>query len=410
MMNTAFVVHSVAANGGDELLLRALKKGLKKYLNTEVSAVTTPDSLSCRFINEKCFLNSYVTGEEVVESKKVKSLLNMCGIDGLDVFRGKLGKIFPKVRQVRKSINHSDYAVLMPGGYINGYYGVENILGIVKRIRDIGKPIHLFCHSVGPFSSEAEEYKAREIFERCKTIILREEISASYVKDILGNDDERVFCTNDIAFAYGRFLSSEITFRDNKKLDNSNSSKKALLNFREWPYETEKSKILKLGMKVCKTMLKKGYSVKFISTCQGVEGYTDDSKISSKIYKKLKRKHSDIEVTVDSTRYSPKKLIKEMCKYDVYIGMRLHGAISSILAGTPAFNIGYEHKSKGIYDKIGIPEYTIGVTPDIEKIIKSVNSFVGEKKSKRLTKSKKALEVGLEESLESFRILREMVG
>lgn len=38
--------------------------------------------------------------------------------------------------------------------------------------------------------------------------------------------------------------------------------------------------------------------------------------------------------------------------FDMYIGMRLHGAILSMIGGTVAVNIGYEDKTPGIYQSM----------------------------------------------------------
>ncbi len=57
----ALILHSVAANGGDELLLCTLKKSLEKYLNVNVLAVTSNSEISYPYIDtENKFINQTI--------------------------------------------------------------------------------------------------------------------------------------------------------------------------------------------------------------------------------------------------------------------------------------------------------------------------------------------------------------
>jgi len=47
-----------------------------------------------------------------------------------------------------------------------------------------------------------------------------------------------------------------------------------------------------------------------------------------------------------------------------------------MLGGTPAFNIGYEDKTKGIFDILGLSNYQIWYSERISDWIKSVDNFL----------------------------------
>jgi colanic acid/amylovoran biosynthesis protein len=402
-MKKAFLVHSVAANGGDELLLDTLTRGLRKIVNSKVSATTTNGKVSYEYIKSKCFLDDYICGYRTFENDILDRLSNKVGIKNKKYFKGGLGRIFPKVKKTRREIEKSDYVVLMPGGYINDYYGMEKILEIVKKIREMRKPIYVFGHSVGPFRSKKSKNNFRQLFKYCKKIILRERESYEYVKKLVENSANKVIVSTDIAFAYKKLMGHEETFRQNK------GDKKALINFREWPYECSSEKIVSVGCSVSKAVMKKGYKATFISTCQGVEGYRDDSKVSKKIAEKLRTNDFGSSIEVVKERYRPERMIEKMKNYDVYVGMRLHGAISAMIAGVPAYNIGYEHKSRGIYKYLGISEYTKSITKKEKKIVSSVNEFLNQKESQKMEKFKHAMERGVDEALSAFKILRKEV-
>ena len=87
-------------------------------------------------------------------------------------------------------------------------------------------------------------------------------------------------------------------------------------------------------------------------------------------------------------RYKPIELISKYHEFDAYIGMRLHGAILSMLGGTPAFNIGYEDKTKGIYEFLELSDYNIDYTAPIDNWIEKISDFL---------KNLKDIELSLEE-------------
>ena len=82
------------------------------------------------------------------------------------------------------------------------------------------------------------------------------------------------------------------------------------------------------------------------------------------------------KIIIETKRYKPFDLIKKYNEFDAYIGMRLHGAILSMLGGTPAFNIGYEDKTKGIYEFLKLSEYNIDYDCPIEDWITKTSNFL----------------------------------
>ena len=93
--------------------------------------------------------------------------------------------------------------------------------------------------------------------------------------------------------------------------------------------------------------------ITFASTCQGIEGYTDDSLFCKNVLFK------NAPELLDKIQFSEKHLNRVnfqrlAIEHDIYIGMRLHGAIFSMLSGIPAMNMFYESKSIGIYNDLNL--------------------------------------------------------
>jgi polysaccharide pyruvyl transferase WcaK-like protein len=99
----------------------------------------------------------------------------------------------------------------------------------------------------------------------------------------------------------------------------------------------------------------------FISSCQGLSWYIDDSLIAQEILSRvlssssLKREAAaDIaSVTVDSIHRTPNNLITFLSSFDVVVATRMHIAILSLIASVPVLPIIYEFKMKELMNMLG---------------------------------------------------------
>jgi colanic acid/amylovoran biosynthesis protein len=112
-------------------------------------------------------------------------------------------------------------------------------------------------------------------------------------------------------------------------------------------------------------ILKLNYNLTFISTCQGVRGYVDDSLFANEIVNKLSVNCQE-KCKIINQKFSLENLVKELSNYDAYIGMRLHGAILSMIGGLPALNIAYEDKTIGIYESMELEEHCFRYSEDVD--------------------------------------------
>ena len=73
-MKKAIAIHTVAANGGDQLLLMALKQGLFDYCNTDIGLTTTNSSINYSFIPTQVCLNQDLISYNHIRSYKLKTI------------------------------------------------------------------------------------------------------------------------------------------------------------------------------------------------------------------------------------------------------------------------------------------------------------------------------------------------
>ncbi len=396
-MKKAIILHSVAVNGGDQLLYDVAVEGLREFSRTEVIGQTTNNSLSKEFLGKNTFLNQNFVGKRANSSSYLDKIVDRLSLFRYEAVRSVLALFDKNIKEANKYIEEADYFILGPGGYMHEEYGFEHIVQLVERINQTGKPIHLLSQSVGPFNSSDAKRKAKNIFERCDKIIFREKISEKYAMQVGVKNKKNVYTTTDIAFAKNYFMNSKKSY--------SNRDKKITLNFRKWTHKTKMKKIIEIGSSVLDYAVEKGYKVEFISTSQGVEGYYDDSDVAKKILKKSKVQNESKKVNIQTKRFSPGEVTKKISKSEAFVGMRLHTSICAILAGVPAFNIGYQHKSPGVYETIGNAKYSTTIYEKSDEIIDEANAFIDGDRKKQVIKFEKSLNKGTKKAIKTFKIL-----
>ena len=151
------------------------------------------------------------------------------------------------------------------------------------------------------------------------------------------------------------------------------------MSFRPWPLgdKSELQKTIAKAEKLCRHLLSdNGRRILFLSTCQGIPGYIDDSQVALKI---LERLPEDLRrrCEIDGLRYRPSELIQALGRCDAFIGMRLHGCILAMLAGVPAMGLGYEDKTEQIFRQMGLDAYQIRFDNGANQWIESAERFLG---------------------------------
>lgn len=254
---------------------------------------------------------------------------------------------------------NNDIFIAAPGGYINSYYFLDHALNPLKLAKNDGKRTAIYAQSIGPFSQSDQEIfmKAAEYID---LLLVRD----TYSSDLL----ERIVYQ-------GKFLlTKDAAFLLETGSAKAKATKKAAISVREWSFDSrDMAHYLDMMVALTIEVLSDGYEVTFLSTCQGVPGYKDDSMIAGVVRDKLKEKGYDS--SVDKNYYRLDQLRDKLATYDMVIGTRLHMCILSWLAGTPALNISYEVKGRECYKYLGIPEYSLDFNEDIGQSIKSFKAF-----------------------------------
>ena len=271
--------------------------------------------------------------------------------------------VLPLLFLLSKSYRNADVIIGSPGGYINSNYNIKNSLSVYKIAKFFGKKSLIYSQSVGPLNKKDALFFKKLMATSISYIFVRDQFSFDILND-LNISKEKFKLTKDAAFL--------LDFKESKP----NELKKVAISVREWNYDgRNKTVYIKMINAFIKECVNRGYAVEFLSTCQGLKNYKDDSKLAQEIYNNLETLLQK-KVTVLSGYYVFDDFYKKLEEYEFVIGTRLHMCITSLTKNIPAFNISYEVKGKECYNYLGLSEYSIDYNGDTKKALQLFTIFI----------------------------------
>jgi polysaccharide pyruvyl transferase WcaK-like protein len=337
------ITNSVPLNGGDEALLRALVTALIcRWPNSEVT-VLCKDLELCR-----------------------KQLPDLRLASDLE---------FAKTEESRRSTlacyRAADVVLSAPGGFLHDHYSIEERLQGFEIALRLSKPLILIGQSIGPFWKRKSIKRVRQVLNRASCICVRDQISGRHLAQC-GVDSSRIRITTDVAFLWHR-IAPELF---NPKRESN--TRLIGLSFRVWPLgdQVVQQQTIAKAEQLCRHILcGSDKRILFLSTCQGIPGYVDDSQMALQIRDRLPE-NLRLRCDIDRARYGPVELMQALGRCDAFIGMRLHACILAMLAGVPAMGLGYEDKTEEIFRQMGLESYQIPFNSDVQSWIGKAEYFL----------------------------------
>ncbi|WP_407856509.1 polysaccharide pyruvyl transferase family protein [Enterococcus hailinensis] len=266
---------------------------------------------------------------------------------------------------LKNEYKKADNIISAPGGYIHSYYGIEArmfILYICKKW--LKKQVGIYSQSIGSLSDRDKRffYKYGKDLDY---ILVRDELS--YNRALSYGNFKNLVLTKDAAFLLGQLTKSNFT--------NKNKDKQVAISVREWAKEGRSmDSYFNLIDRIVKRVLSYGYKITFLSTCQGIDDYVDDSIVAKEFINKYGYADNAMVAVDDSyhTLEELQQLIQD--NFEFVIGTRLHMCILSIINGVPALNISYEEKGRECYKYLDIEEFSVDFNN--EESIDIIDSFI----------------------------------
>jgi colanic acid/amylovoran biosynthesis protein len=263
-------------------------------------------------------------------------------------------------REIVRLYRDADIILSSPGGFFSDFYEIEGRLRGLEVALAYGKPVVLLGQSIGPFWKPESITRTREVFSRVSRICVRDAKSTTTLREI-GVDSSLVCEGADIAFLW-RDLAPEL-FRAK-----SGPIRRIGMCFRVWPLDDlaqAEETLAKARRLIGRLLEDPSVELYFVSTCQGIPGYVDDSELAVRLVAELPAELA-ARCTVDRERHDTRALMRVLGECDLMIGMRLHACILSMLAGTPAMGLGYEHKTEAVFGQMGFGDYHVAFDSDLD--------------------------------------------
>lgn len=362
------ITNAVPLNGGDEALLRALVGGLtQRWPDSQITVLCKGVESVRTLLPDLTFLPDLEFTDP--QRRRRASARNSGAIArGVGAFAQRLGLesqlellvASPARREVLRAYQEADVVLSAPGGFLSDHYTLEPRLHGFELALRLGKPVVLCSQSVGPFWKEESRVRVREVLGKLSGLCVRDTASVEHLREC-GVEESRIHETADAAFLWRR-LAPEL-FRERR-----GDSQRIALCFRAWPPggRTETGSLVEKAVALCRYLLaKNGCRLQFLSTCQGAPGYADDSELARRILRDLTADEEE-RCELETRHLAPRELIRAYGECDVYIGMRLHGALLSLLGGTPALGLGYESKTEQIFGQLGFSDYQVDFRAPLE--------------------------------------------
>lgn len=335
------IVSAVPINNGDAALVLGLYKALE---------------------DEGCSVKIATYGFDIVKAlyPEVPFVKDVLDSNFLRRLRALKYLVIPFKVLASRQYMEADVVLGAPGGYINSYYGFSDKLFVYLVCKLLGKKTGVYSQSIGPFVGKDSDRFAF-FMKYIDLLYARDRLSYDTATRCL-KDPGKVVVTEDAAFLHNP---------DSRK---GRFGKKAAVSVRDWSFDgRSREKYYGLVAELIKKTIRKGYAIEFISTCQGVPGYIDDSKTAKAIAEML---GSDGNIKVLERAFKLQELQEKLKEYDFVIGTRLHMCILSMINGVPAFNISYESKGKECYDYLGLGSISIDYNEDTSRAFKAFDVFI----------------------------------
>ncbi|MGL5693321.1 MAG: polysaccharide pyruvyl transferase family protein [Peptostreptococcaceae bacterium] len=365
MNKKILIANAVPTNNGDAALVFGLYEKLKK-LGYDVLISTVKYDTITKIYPDKNWIKS-----EYDFTKLQKGIFKLVPSLRKKVLESKI-----KNNPIYKDI---DFIISAPGGYINSYYGFEDKFYCMELMKELhGCKLIMYSQSVGPLNDYDKDVLDRYI-NSFELFMVRDQVSYDNVKQY-----NNIIKTNDAAF----LLEYET---DHKEKEN-----KIAISVREWKHDgRDKERYINLMKSIAKMCVDSGHKVEFVSTCQGLSNYVNDSVIANQIKDELEEKYKE-NVEVNDNFYTLNELREYIRQFKFVIGTRLHMCILSVMAGVPAFNISYEVKGKECYNILNLSDYSIDYNGNIDESLEKIQYFIDNNKELETVYRDKAKEMNEE--------------
>jgi len=397
-----------SCNRGAEALLRTRIESIRKLVPDTKFYVLSVYTETCRSIKDVEYIDTFGARREKLRSIKYIILSACKGISW--TFNAMIFRLsgFCFNSNIKK-IASSKIFVSADGDILGEDYGIFPFLwriyflslGIILK-----KPIIIYGEGAGPFRSKFGKFISTLFFKRCAYISVREKVSLKHLVN-LGIDRKKIHLVADSAFLL-RPSTKEFNYRKRKKrlIGISVSRLVSTYGFSCRNEEGKNTSLFEFTAKLIDWMIE-NLNANIIMIPHVIQVGRDDYQTARDILKKVKNKK---QVTILSKDLDATEFKKAISHCDLVIASRMHASIAALSTYIPAISIAYSHKTKGIYDSLGVTGLIIDIkdldwriTDKIQEVLANSSKIKSQLK-KKIVSTKKLAE---KPSFEVARLLEQ---
>ena len=366
-----FIPFSSTLNTGDASILLSTINSIKKAFNNKCEIIVA--SYQAKIAKKYYTEVNYMDFKSSFKDKIFKKGRTRIPRNYFILFYQHIFGYFLKIlltdfeNQLLNNIKKADIIIAPGGGYLTDSYYMQFNLVLFNYIISLKKKLYFYAQSIGPFWKRTTFKFLKPIFLKADFILMRDNESAQHLKKLLGKIPSNCEVTADAAFCF-------CNIHKKKKVE----TKKIGISVRNWDFSNIRKSYKKSisnyknNLKsICEFLIEKyNYHITFISTCQGEKTYKDDSVIALEIKNMMSEKYKE-NIIVNREFHRPEELIKIFREFDFFIGTRMHSIILNFLNLTPCLGIVYEFKTKELFNRISLGEYTFDMHSENYPLFKS---------------------------------------
>lgn len=269
-----------------------------------------------------------------------------------------LSFLHPVLWKFRRLLKSYDKVICAPGGMCMGGFMVWSHIFTLETARRLHKPIYYWGRSIGPFSdadytSMVFKQNSVKLLKYFTYISLRDSISIGYAKD---------FGINAIEVVDSAFLEcpdAVIPDRILKKI-NGNDYIVFVPNELTWHPHYKgiaQDRIDNFFLSLIGLFEKKWPERKIVMLPQIYKSSVDDHSY----FERLATKSSNKNIIVIDENQNSDIQQKIVAGSKFVIGARYHSIVFAINNEVPFISLSYEHKMKGLLEKLGMTEYMVDI-------------------------------------------------
>lgn len=223
----------------------------------------------------------------------------------------------------------------------------------------LGKSVTMLPQSFGPIRGNAQRLLLAQVLNRVTVLFVRDECSLAFLQTALPRLRIRPRLLPDLAFGLVAPASASApseTLDDHKvhiaitAIDFQRQNPHFLL---QAAYEDA---LVGFVRRLAET---RPVQIHVVAQCTGPSADQDDRVIAARIHARLRDQH--IPVTLVDEFRDVQTLMAFFQQMAVVIGTRMHSGILALAVGVPPVLIGYQPKTQGMMEMVGLPNYVLPI-------------------------------------------------